>query len=226
MATRLFLFGATGKTGVRVLQRAVTRGWTVTAFVRSPSRLPAALRERITVVVGDANDAAAVTTAVAAAAPTVMVDATSALPFGHAKGAPANTADRSVLLRAAVGGLKRLDSCYVVIVGGQLIPEPGGSINTLFARVLEWMLRVVVARQAWAAVGETISWLFQQPPEFRFTMLRMGQLSDVPSRGPLRVESTGGGNYPRTDVSYDDVGDAIVALAEAGNGPRVCYLNY
>ena len=228
-ATRLLVFGATGKTGIRVVERAVARGWAVSTFVRSPARLPEALRSKVHVIVGDVNDAAAVSAAVASETPSIMLDATSALPFGHAKGAPANTADRSILLRAAVGELAakgRLGSCYFVMVGGQLVPEPGGTINTTFAWAIEWALRVVVARRAWATVGEAIAWLFAQPPEFRFTMLRMGQLSDVPSRGPLAVESTAGGNYPRTDVSYEDVADAIMALAEAGNGPRACYLNY
>lgn len=52
---KLFVIGATGRTGREVVQQALTRGHQVTAFVRSPEGVGAE-SERLTVVKGDATD--------------------------------------------------------------------------------------------------------------------------------------------------------------------------
>lgn len=77
------------------------------------------LRDRVTLVVGDLCDGAAVAAAVKAARPTAVVDASSALPFGHAPGAPPNSADRGVLLKSTVAALGedgRLSDCVLLVV--------------------------------------------------------------------------------------------------------------
>lgn len=61
---KLAIFGATGATGRRLVERAVAEGHEVTAFVRNPSRARGR-HERLSVVVGDARDAARVEEAVA-----------------------------------------------------------------------------------------------------------------------------------------------------------------
>ena len=53
---KLVIFGTTGGTGRRLLERALAEGHEVTAFVRNPSKLTA-LNERLSVVVGDVRDA-------------------------------------------------------------------------------------------------------------------------------------------------------------------------
>lgn len=53
---KLAVLGATGSTGQRIVEQAVQRGHTVTAFVRSPERL-GNLRQSITVRQGDLLDA-------------------------------------------------------------------------------------------------------------------------------------------------------------------------
>ena len=52
---KLFVIGATGRTGREVVQQALTRGHHVTAFVRSPEGVDAK-SEKLTVVKGDATD--------------------------------------------------------------------------------------------------------------------------------------------------------------------------
>ena len=60
---KILLFGATGPTGQHVLAQALSRGHTVTAFVRDPGRL-ATPDERVRVVVGDTTrDAMAISDA-------------------------------------------------------------------------------------------------------------------------------------------------------------------
>ncbi len=61
---RVVIFGPTGGTGRRLVERAIAVGHEVTAFVRNPSRMTAR-HERLKVVVGDAFDAGRVGEAVA-----------------------------------------------------------------------------------------------------------------------------------------------------------------
>src|SRR5918997_3037500 len=61
---RLVIFGPTGGTGRRLMERAIAEGHEVTALVRNPSRMRARHR-RLKIIVGDVFDAAKVREAVA-----------------------------------------------------------------------------------------------------------------------------------------------------------------
>ena len=61
---KLAIFGPTGGTGRRLVERAIAEGHDVTAFARNPSKITAR-HQRLRVVVGDAFDRAAVREAVA-----------------------------------------------------------------------------------------------------------------------------------------------------------------
>ncbi|KAH8827536.1 hypothetical protein DL96DRAFT_1708875 [Flagelloscypha sp. PMI_526] len=63
---KVIIFGATGAVGSRTLKSCLTRNYTVTAFVRSPSKLPSDLVSypNLTIVQGDAADSQAVTAAI------------------------------------------------------------------------------------------------------------------------------------------------------------------
>ena len=50
---KLFVIGATGRTGWEIVEQAVTRGHHVTAFVRSPESVTSK-NERLTVIKGNA----------------------------------------------------------------------------------------------------------------------------------------------------------------------------
>jgi len=212
----MLIYGATGKAGRLVLERALEQGWDVTAFVRNPDKVPASLRSKVTLVKGDLCDGEAVSAAVRSSRPDAIVDASSALPFGHAKGQPANSADRDVLTKATVEALQadgRLDDCVLVIVGGQLLPEPGGTIEKWWVAAMAWGLRNVFAREAWRKAETLVRWCFgEAPPAFRFVYARMGQMLQQPSRGTLRAEPTKD-NIQHGSVSYCDVADALVRLA-------------
>src|SRR5947208_3738807 len=52
---KLFLIGATGRTGQEIVQQALARGHQVTAFVRSPEKITAK-SERLTVLKGNVLD--------------------------------------------------------------------------------------------------------------------------------------------------------------------------
>ena len=147
----MLIYGATGKAGRLVMERALEQGWSVAAFVRNPDKVPEALRAKVTMIKGDLCDAAAVSAAVRSSRPDAIVDASSALPFGHAKGQPANNADRSIFTKATVEALEaegRLADCVMVVIGGQLLPEPGGTIEKWSVAAMSWVIRNVAARKA------------------------------------------------------------------------------
>ena len=52
---KLFVVGASGRTGLEIVQQALARGHHVTAFVRSPESITLK-NERLTVLKGDAVD--------------------------------------------------------------------------------------------------------------------------------------------------------------------------
>jgi NAD(P)H-binding len=212
----LLVYGATGKAGHLVVERALAQGWAVTAFVRNPAKVPEALRSKVTIFKGDLCDAASISAAVRACRPHAIVDASSALPFGHAKGQPRNNADRGVITRATVEALDddgRLNDCVLLIIGGQLLPEPGGTINSWPVATMAWLLRTFVARKGWREMEQVVRCCFEDTPStFRFVYARMGQMVEAPPRGLLRPETTSN-NIQRGSVSYVDVAEALMQLA-------------
>ena len=229
----LLVFGATGSTGKRVVQAALAKNLRVTALVRNPARVPADWTG-VTIVKGDLNDAASVAAAVTSARPDAIVDASSSLPFGHATGAQPNDADRGVALKAAIDALEaggRLGDCNIVIVGGVVLPEPGGAINSWKFSALRFVVGLMMPGLV-ASSNKFMEYLFlTSPPALRFTMARPGHMEDAPSRGTLVAEATTGGNYVRGAVSFVDVGVVLVdlAVAEPANNPwnrKAVFLNY
>lgn len=60
---KITIFGATGKTGIEVVKRALEAGHTVTAFVRDPNKMTVK-NEALTVTQGDVTDKASVNKAI------------------------------------------------------------------------------------------------------------------------------------------------------------------
>ncbi|MGA3122750.1 MAG: NAD(P)-binding oxidoreductase [Polyangiaceae bacterium] len=216
MSRTMLVYGATGRAGRLVAERALSEGWAVSAFVRNPDKVPEALRSKVTLVKGDLRDAASVSAAVRSTRPNAIVDASSALPFGHAKGQLANNADRGTITKATVQALDvdgRLTECVLLVVGGQLIPEPGGTIDKWSVAAIAWVLRTFVMRREWREAQEVLRWCFDDaPPAFRFVYARLGHMVEEPSRGALRAEPTRN-NIQHGSVSYCDVADVLVRLA-------------
>jgi putative NADH-flavin reductase len=164
------------------------QGWNVFAFVRTPTKLPEALRSQITVIQGDLCNAADVAAAVKQATPTVIVDASSAIPFGHAQGQAPNNADRATIFRSTYTALEgRYNDCVILIVGGVLLTEPGGVIPDWTSWMLAFVLRNIAMRQPFRDLEGAVAWLFQgTDPAFRFVYARLGPIVGEPSKGELR----------------------------------------
>jgi len=228
----MLVYGATGKAGNLVVERALSEGWTVAAFVRNPDKVPEALKSKVKIIQGDLNNAETIKSAVQSTRPNAIVDASSVLPFGHAKGQPANNADRGILVKATVEALEsggRLNDCVLLIVGGQLLPEPNGKINSWPVWGLAMLLKHVIARSMWRGAEESVRWMFEDTPrEFRFIYARMGHMVVAPSAGRLQPEPTLN-NIQHGKASFVDVATAFVQLAgdESRKWERqAIYFNY
>ncbi len=102
---KLAIFGATGRTGRPLVERALAEGHDVVALARTPAKLPLA-DARLTVVQGDATDPAAVENVVRGADAVISV-------IGQAKGSPHDlqtAATRTIVNAMRAHGVKRLVS--------------------------------------------------------------------------------------------------------------------
>jgi putative NADH-flavin reductase len=111
---RLFVLGASGRTGRRVLVESLRRGVTVVAHVRDASRL-GELANRVTVVSGDVRDAAALESALS------KEDAVISTLGGEGV---AHGAVSVVAAMNAVGATRVL-----ALVGAGILDGPGGTMR-------------------------------------------------------------------------------------------------
>lgn len=146
------LFGATGRTGRRVLQRLLDRGDRVRALARDPERLPAS--PRLVAIGGDARDAAAVARTLDGASAAIvclgMADITvPATDFSDsvrtiADGAKAAGARRLIAIASALalpdarGGLRGEHGVPDVLV--HVAAEHVRNYRTLAGSGLDWTL--------------------------------------------------------------------------------------
>jgi putative NADH-flavin reductase len=102
---KLTIFGATGRTGIPLVQQALAAGHSVTALARTPEKL-SITHDQLTVVQGDATDPAAVERAVAGAEAVLSA-------LGQTKGAPKDmqtVATRNIVAAMQQHGVRRLVS--------------------------------------------------------------------------------------------------------------------
>jgi putative NADH-flavin reductase len=193
MAT-IALLGATGKTGRRVLDRALTAGYDIRVLVRDPAKLDR-IDPRLTVVTGDVLDADAVDRTVAGS------DAVLSL-FGQVKGSPRTLqtdGTRNVVAAMRSHGIRRL----VTLSGGGLrapLDQP-----KLPDRVIRLLLKTLAGHVLADAEGY-------------LEVLEASGLDWTVVRGPRLMETPGAGSYrvgwvgvdASTQISRDDLADFLL----------------
>ena len=136
---RLVIFGATGGTGRRLLERAIAEGHEVTAFVRNPSKMTAH-HQRLKIFVGDVFDLRRVQETVAGNEAVISVLGARQLsnPLhprspGEQQG-PASVGSENIIVAMKEHGLRRF-VCQTAWGVGES-KEGGGFAGSLFMTVL------------------------------------------------------------------------------------------
>jgi putative NADH-flavin reductase len=204
---KITLYGASGMIGSRILDEALRRGHTVTAVVRDTAKIAA--RPNLTVVAGDATDAASV--AATAAGSDIAISAYSP---GHG-----DQDDLSRNAHALLDGLAKAGVGRVISVGGagSLEVAPGKKLvdepyfpDLYKARATAQGKALDVFR---ASAGAPVAWTFVSPAAY---------ISPGERTGTFRI----GSDAFMTDangeskISAEDYAIAIIDEAEKNTAPN------
>lgn len=196
---KIVVFGATGSLGGECLRQTVDAGHDVSVLARSPSKLPAELREKLTVVEGDALKAADVA-AVLAGGPEGILFA-----IGVDKHSPEDLCTdvtRHILEAMAQRGVGRLVWCG----GGSTIVEDdrvsfGSKFVEFFSQTFMGLRHRDKAHQLELLHAHTnVEWVGVRPLQMR----------KGPKRGDYRVgfHSFSG----LSSISFADCADAMIQM--------------
>lgn len=195
--TVVALFGGTGKTGRRVLDRALAAGYEVRALARDPGKLGE--RPGLTVVAGDVLDPDAVDRTIAGSGVVLSL-------FGQVKGSPRTLqTDGTGLIVAAMKahGVRRL----ITLSGGGL--RAAQDRPKVADRLIRTLLRLLSGHVLADAEGH-------------LAVLRQSGLDWTVVRGPMLTEDAGVGRYrvgwvgvdASTRISRDDLADFILTQVD------------
>ena len=193
---KLLIFGATRGVGLEAAKQALARGHAVTAFARRPDAVPVGC----IVIAGDVMDAAAVSSAVAAARPeAVLISLGGAGLWSRDFTCSQGTAHVLAGLKSA-GLAPRLVLCSSMGVG-----DSSDKIPSFIA----WMLKNALADKApqEAAVRES---------GLPYTIVRPTGLRNAPARGRAACVLLEGAKLPTSGIARADVA-AIMLDALTGD---------
>lgn len=188
------LFGATGKTGHRVLNRLLAQGYTVRALARTPSRVTV-VDDELTVVEGDVCDSKAVAETIVGSDAVVSV-------FGQVTGSPPSlqtTGTQNIVAQMQAQGLTRIVS---LSGGGLRDPHDRPKLADRVIRILLTMLSGRVLADAEGHLGVL------ERSGLDWTVVRGPRLTEQPGTGSCRVGWVGVGTG--TQISRDDLADFIL----------------
>ncbi|TDC90910.1 NAD-dependent epimerase/dehydratase family protein [Nonomuraea deserti] len=194
---KLLVIGATGRTGMHVLEQAAARGHEVTAFTRKPELLDG--RDDLLVVVrGDATDPSSVREAVAGQ------DAVIAAVGG------------SGIARALIATMREAGVRRVVMTSSRSVP----ATRPRFAVGMAWL----IFRKAYVDLARAEGML--EISGLDWTVVRATRLVDRPGKGRVHIDfeadATGGeATLPRADYAMALL-DAAEDDAMIGEMPGVC----
>jgi putative NADH-flavin reductase len=194
---KLIVLGATGGTGFEIVRRAIERGHSVTAFVRSPERLKP-FQNRITVTQGDLLNSVELER---------VIQGHDAVVSGFGPRVPVSKTDTNLLQRFAValtGAMLRTEVRRVVVESvaflfkDSIIPPAYLLGRMLFPGIVadSSAMEDVLTRSG-------LDWTIVRPP----------QLTDKPYTGNYRVRE---GHLPRfgLKISRADVADYMIKATE------------
>lgn len=198
------VFGASGRTGRILVERAQARGHRVVALVRDPARLPAREPE-LRVVQGAIDDPAAVARVLEGTEAAISV-------LGPSGKDPEFAVSRG--LSTIVAAMEASGPRRLLMTAGAGVGAPGdrpGLRHRLIALALKLMAPNVLADMARAVAvlrASALDW----------TLVRLPMLVDGPAKGPTRAGGLGPGSGSR--ISREAVADYLLGRLEAAGARR------
>jgi putative NADH-flavin reductase len=180
---KLTVFGATGRTGIPLIQQALAEGHSVTAFLRDPAKLPIQ-HERLTIIQGDVNNPTDVERAVAGADAVIST-------IGPARNSPTDlmtTAARNITSAMQKHGIKRL-----IVMTGAGVGAPEDQPKPI-NHFIKFMLKTL-SPGVLKASEEGVTIVQNAPLDW--TVVRVPMLSDGEHTGKYRVGWVGVNTGPR-----------------------------
>jgi putative NADH-flavin reductase len=179
-AMRLFVLGATGRTGVELIDLALARGHAVTAFVRSPGKITRR-DPRLSVVAGQLGDAGPM--AAAMKGHDAVVSALGPTPRQAIAGGTTLMRDSTVTALSTMqqAGVKR----FLVVSSALLFPG-GGPVVGFFRWLIDHHLRDLAAMEQVLEKSAT-EWTIARPPRLVMTRDEAFAAADGSFPGRLSV---------------------------------------
>ena len=196
---KLIIFGATGRTGIHLVEQALAAGHDVVAFIRNPAKLD--LRhDRLRVVQGELTDAVAVEDVVRGA-DAVLATLTPQI-VGGSKDMPVAAGTRNIVAAMRTHGVRRL-----VFSWGPSILIPRNPLMRAVSRASYALLRLGPES---TEVGEAI-----RGSDRDWTTVVVTMPHDKPGTGTVRVRTaSGSGDRFRLRVARADLARFMLAQAD------------
>ena len=208
---KIVVFGATGRTGLPLVGQALERGYEVTAFARTPSKVPMS-HERLRVVEGDVTDAEAVSGAVAGQDAVVSV-------IGHTKTSPKDV--QSVGTRNIVRAMSEHGVRRIVSLTGAGVRDASDEPK-FFDKVIVFLLKTLQGDVLADGVQHAE---ILKASSFEWVIVRGPMLTEGDRKGEYRVGSVGknsGSKISRADLADFMLGQ-LTDDAHLGRMPMVSY---
>jgi putative NADH-flavin reductase len=204
---RIVLYGATGMVGTRILQELLSRGHTVTAVVRDPSKLKA--QNNLTIEKGDLLDADSI--AKLAKGSDVVVSS-----YGPPSGAqgpdPAKVSQLVDAVRTMISGVRRAGAPRIIMVGGAGSLEVSPGLQIVDAPTFPDAYKPIALahRDAYHVLRESdLNWTYFSPA----MMIQPGERTGKFRLGKDALVSDEKGN---SSISAEDYAIALVDEVEQG----------
>lgn len=196
---KLIIFGATGRTGIHLVEQALAAGHDVVAFIRNPAKLD--LRhDRLRVVQGELTDAVAVEDVVRGA-DAVLATLTPQI-VGGSKDMPVAAGTRNIVAAMRTHGVRRL-----VFSWGPSILVPRSPLMRAVSRASYALLRLGPES---TEVGEAI-----RGSDRDWTTVVVTMPHDKPGTGTVRVRTaSGSGDRVRLRIARADLARFMLAQAD------------
>jgi putative NADH-flavin reductase len=193
------VFGATGGVGSQVVEQLRSRGHSVTAYVRNPSKVPSSWGDDVTVVTAELSDAAAVDRAVQGA--DAVVSALGPSLDRKATGLPLVEGTRTIIEAMQRHGVRRyVGNGTPSVLDPREKPTWQTRLSTFMAKRFLRRAYDELVGMSQVVMGSGLDW----------TIVRFLQPKDGPAKGTVRH-----GFYGTDKLSFGVTRDDIAAFTAA-----------